>query len=224
MATTKLSIYNGACLLAGERRLSSLTENVEARYWLDEIYNDNGVRYCLEQAQWHFAMRSSKFSYDAAIDTPWGLQYGFTKPDDWVFTSGVFTDEYLKSPCLNYADEAGIWYADVQDLYIKYVSDDASYGGNLAGWPVTFTDYVKAYFAGRLVTRVPDRTEKREFLLGPPGRPDKGWVEITLKKAKNKAAAAGPTTFPTRGTWARARWSNGTRRNWDGGNTGQLIG
>lgn len=222
--TTRLQVYNGALLLVGELRLANLSEVREARYVLDDVWNDNGVRYCIEQAQWHFAMRASRLDYEPSIQPDWGYQRGFTKPDDWVATSGVFQDQYLKTPLTDYADEVGYWFTDRDEIFVKYVSDDTSYGLDLARWPSTFTDYVKAYFAGRIVHKVPSAASRIEFLLGPVGREDKGHVNRCLLIAKNKAAMALPATFPSRGTWAAARRA-GAGSPWrDGGNQSSLIG
>ncbi len=227
MATDRLKIYNGALLLVGELRLNpstGLTENREARYLLDEVWNDGGVRYCIEQAQWHFAMRASRLDYNPSVDPDWGYQRAFDKPTDWVATSGVFEDEYMRNPLLDYADEVSYWFCDRDEIYVRYVSDDAAYGMDFAKWPATFTDYVKAYFAGRIVHKIPNAAAKIEFLLGPVGREDKGWVNRCLLVAKNKSAMAQPATFPSRGTWARARHAGMNRGSRDGGNINSLIG
>jgi hypothetical protein len=220
--TDRLRIYNGALLLCGDTRLASLSENREPRHLLDLVWNDDGVHACLEQAQWHFAMRASRLDYEPSIDPDWGYQRAFTKPTDWVLTSGVFSDEYMKNPLLNYADEIAFWFADVTEIFVKYVSDDTTYGMDLARWPATFTDYVKAYFASKIIHKMPGGATKMEFLLGPPGREDKGHLNRTLLIAKNKSAMTQPTTFPSRGTWARARHAGAAAR--DGGSTTQLIG
>ncbi len=93
MAATRLKIYNGALMRCGERALANLTENREPRRLLDTVWQDNGVRYCLEQAQWKFAMRASHFTYDPTVSPSFGYAHGFAKPTDWVATSGVCTDD-----------------------------------------------------------------------------------------------------------------------------------
>ena len=65
--TSRLQIYNGALLLCEERFLSSLTEDREPRHLLDHVWNNGGVRYCLEQGQWRFAMRSVSLDYDTSV-------------------------------------------------------------------------------------------------------------------------------------------------------------
>jgi hypothetical protein len=228
MTTTRLRIYNGALLLLGELGLdltTGLDEDREARRLLDSVWNDDGVNYCLEQAQWYFAMRSTRLDFNPAVEPAWGYKRAFDKPSDWVLTSGVFENEYLTSPLIQYADEASFWYTDREEIFVKYVSDHADFGNDLARWPATFTDYVKAYFASRIVHKIPNAVSKVEFLLGPTGREDKGHLNYLLLKARNKAAMVEPATFPFRGFWSRARHA-GSRRGFgqDGGNTGRLIG
>lgn len=217
MAVTRLKLYNDALEICGERALASLTVNEESRYILDAIWDGgDGVKYCLEQAQWKFAMRSAQFDYDPAIAPDWGYSRGFTKPTDWVATSAVCTDEYFNSPLTQYADEAGYWFADMDTIWIKYVSNDSLYGMDLAKWPYSFKEYVAHYFARRAAPRLPgdkdaDRIMKKEA--------------IALDVAKNKDAMAGPTTFPARGSWIASRYGRGGINRRDGGrNTGSLIG
>ncbi len=228
MSTTRLRIYNGALLLLGELGLdlsTGLDEDREARRLLDTVWNDDGVNYCLEQAQWYFAMRSTRLDFNPSVEPAWGYKRAFDKPNDWVLTSGVFQDEFLRTPLLQYSDESSFWYSDREEIFVKYISDDATFGNDLARWPSTFTDYVKAYFASRIVHKIPNAVTKVEFLLGPPGREDKGHLNHALLIARNKAAMTEPQTFPFRGFWPRARHAGsqqGTGR--DGGNTNQLIG
>ena len=177
------------------------------------------MRYCLEQAQWHFAMRSSRLDYNPSIQPDWGYQRVFDKPTDWVNTSGVFQDERLQTPLTSYADEVAYWFSDLDQIFVKYVSDAATYGADLSRWPASFTDYVKAYFASRIVRKLPGGADKVEDIC----HPKTGVMAKALLIAKNKAAMTQPATFPTRGTWAAARHrGTGTRR--DGGNPSSLIG
>lgn len=221
--TDRLKLYNGALLLAGDREIASLTVNEERRRDLDLVWNDGGVRFCLEQAIWHFALRAARFDYDATFTADWGYSRRFEKPEDWVTTAGVWEDEFLRTPLTQYSDEVGFWFSDRDEIFVKYLSDDESYGQNLSKWPATFVDYVKAYFAGRISHKV-GGGKRVEFLLGPAGREDKGHVNRTLLIAKNKSAMTQPATFPTRGTWVRARHAGQHGPNRDGGSTTNLIG
>lgn len=219
MATDRLKIYNGALLICKERSLASLTEIREPRRILDEVWNDGGVRYCLEQGQWHFAMRSARLDYEPSIAPDWGFRRGFTKPTDWVDTSAVCTDPYFKNPLLEYADEKMFWFCDLDQIYVKWVSDDANYGMDLAKWPTSFTDYVKAHFAAQIVGKL----TQDEKLIERITHPRTGVEAVNRTNAKNRAAMVNPTTFPSRGRWASARI--GRTSGWrDGGNRNSLIG
>jgi hypothetical protein len=216
----RLRIYNGALLICSERQLdlaNGLTELREPRFLLDLVWNDGFPRAVLEGAQWHFAMRSARLDYEPSIQPDWGFNRAFTKPTDWVLTSGVFQDERMLSPLTAYADERGYWFTDLDQIFVKYVSDDPVYGGDLSRWPQSFVEYVKAFMAEKIIRKLPggmDRVADVEKVLAK-----------ALITAKNRTAMTQPTTFPTRGTWARARL--GGRRllgTFDGGNQNQLIG
>ncbi len=212
---SQLSLYNGALLICGERFIAALTDETEPRRLLDNIWSDNGVKYCLEQGQWNFAMRTIQIDYDPSVAPSYGYNRAFTKPDDWINTAGVCTDEYFRTPLTRYIDEANYWYSDLDTIYIRYVSYDVNYGLNLNKWPETFREYVEHYFASKILLKLSNSEEKVTAL-------DKK-VELKLKIAKNKAAMAEPTTFPARGAWSNSRNRYPNRR--DGGNiNGDLIG
>jgi len=217
MATTRLKLYNSALTICGETLLhttTGLTEEREPRRLLDQVWDNDGVDACLERGQWHFAMRTSKIDYDAAQVQDYGLRRSFTKPSDWILTSALCSDEYFRSPLVQYADEADFWYADIDEIYVKYVSNDASYGGDLSLWPATFSDYVSAAFAAKIVMKLTADEKKWEQVMK--------WEKKQLLLAKSNAAMAGPQKFPAPGNFVNSR-NRFNRRN-DRGNRNQLLG
>jgi len=221
LGTSRLLLYNSALLICKERGLSSLSENVKARRLLDQVWSDNGVRYCLEQGQWQFAMRTQQVDYDPDIDPQFGYSYAFGKPTDWVLTSAMCSDERFQSPLRNYVDEVDNWYADITPIYIKYVSDDESYGGDLSRWPATFCDYAATYFASKIVTDISGSRELIDLIL----HQKTGLLDQSLMKAKNRAAMTQAAQRPAAGSWVRARASRGHRGPMgDGGASGSLTG
>jgi hypothetical protein len=212
---TQLTIYNGALLHCGERFLASLTENREPRYLLDHVWSNNGVKLCLEAGQWHFAMRTIQIDYDPSFEPGFGYRRAFEKPDDWIATSGLCSDEYFNEPLTQYVDEAGFWYADLDTLYVRHVSNDANYGMDMNKWPETFREYVECHFATKVVRKLTGSAEKEADLIKK--------CEELLKLAKSKSAMAEPTKFPAQGSWARSRRGSGPSRI-DRGNRGSLIG
>lgn len=213
--TTQLDIYNGALLHCGERFLASLTEEREPRRLLDRVWSANGVKTCLERAQWNFAMRTISIDYDPSIQPPFGYNRAFVKPTDWVLTSALCADEYFRSPLTRYVDEAGYWYGDLDTLYVRYVSSDVSYGMNINAWPDSFREYVEAHFASKIILKL---SNSQEELVRLEKRRD----ELMLI-AKSRAAMAEPTSFPAKGAWSNARNRFPNRRD-GGGTTGNLIG
>lgn len=212
MATTQLSLYNGALLKLKERELASLSENVEARRALDKAWNNGAaVKYCLEQGYWNFAMRTAKFTPDTDFTRAFGYRYRYTKPADFVQLAALCTDEYFRNPLNGYTDEAGCWFAEENPIYVSYVSNDDDYGLNLARWPETFVDLVEFYLADIVAGR----------LTGDADQVKKD-LERALKMAKNRDAMNEPTKFLPQGNWTRARQGGFSGR--DRGNRGQLIG
>jgi hypothetical protein len=213
--TTQLTLYNGALMLCGERFLSSLTEEREPRRLLDRAWdNGAGVKSCLEQGQWNFAMRTVQIDYDTTIEPDFGYRRAFLKPDDWVITSALCSDEYFREPLTRYWDEAGYWYADLDTLYVRYVSNDVAYGLDYSLWPESFREYVEEYLANKVIRKITDSEEEE-------AKSDKR-LRKKLLHAKSRAAMAEPTSFPPVGSWVRSRNRFGGGR--DGGGNGSLIG
>ncbi|MBU1235099.1 MAG: hypothetical protein KKC77_19600 [Proteobacteria bacterium] len=213
--TTKLILYNTALLYCHERSISSLAEDREPRRLLDRVWDANEVRRCLEMGQWHFAMRGSKIDPDPSIVPNFGYINAYNKPSDWVITAAVCQDEYFTTPLNRYTDEAGQWYADIDPLYVRYVSDDNSYGNDLGAWPETFADFVAWDMASRIIGKLAG--SKEDMVEITNGR------KQALQLAKNKAAMADPTRFAAQGNWSKAR-TYGSKRGDGGNSSGNLIG
>jgi len=220
--TDRLSLYNDALLICGERALDSLSANEETRRLLDQVWNNNGVDACLEEAQWMFAMRTVRIDYDPGITPDYGYARAFDKPTDWILTSALCSDEFFRVPVLRYEDEAGFWYSDLDQLYVRYVSNDSSYGGDMSKWPRSFTEFVAAHFASKVILKI-SNDEARLRMIVNPERPEHSIRGRALLNAKSRCAMAGPSRFEAQGQWSRSR-TRGVARRDGGGTTGNLIG
>lgn len=198
--TDRLSIYNAALRHCKTRALASLTENREPRRQLDAVWDDGGVKACLEKGLWRFATRSQMLDYESAIEPDFGYQYAFTKPDDYVRTAAVCTDEFFNNPLTQYVDESGYWYAPIQTIYVQYVSDDAAYGTNYAIWPESFTEYVGLYFAEQIAGVI---TQSQTIVDGIKRDAKKALTEARSRDAMNQ-----PTKFLPQGAWVKSRRGN----------------
>jgi hypothetical protein len=225
MATTRLQLYNAALMIIGERALVTLNDATEARRKLDDVWNNAGVLRCLEKGLWRFATRTSQLTYDQNITTSFGYANAFPKPTDWVKTVNVAQDEFFQQPCLRYSDEQGYLYADLTQLYVRYVSSDSNYGLNMALWTGAFTEMAEMYFASRVVRKLTN-DDKKAALIQDPENPQKGWLPQAIINARNLDAWADAVKFSARGNWVNSRIRNGANSgSWnDMGNQNQLIG
>lgn len=221
MATDRLKLYNGALTIIGERSIASLTTNEESRRLLDNQWNDGAVNFCLQQGQWRFATRASKFHYETAVEPQFGYPRAFAKPTDWQATAAVCSDEFFRVPMTRYSDETGFWFADLDDIYVKYISSDENYGNNLAIWPPAFTEYVKVYLASKIVMKLTNDKDRMLMIT----KPRSGLLAEALTTAKSMDAQGDPPKFPAQGSWSRSRMGGRARGPLrDGGNSGSLIG
>lgn len=211
---TKLQLYNHALILCGERTIASLSEDRESRRLLDEVYDAGGINRCLEMGQWNFAIRTVQIDSDPDIAPEFGYSKAFSKPTDWVSLSAICSDEYFRVPLTDFVDESDYWYADTDPIYVRYVSNDSAYGGDLGLWPQTFFDFVVAYFANKIVLKLTGDKERVELVR----RAEKE----TRLTARNKDAQGDPTLFPPPGTWTTSRRGRASRR--DGGSRSNLTG
>ena len=85
----KLTIYNGALNIIGERRLATLTENRETRFKLDDIWDNDFLNRVLQMGQWNFAARSAKIPASTTITPTFGFEFAFPTPFDFVRTMRI---------------------------------------------------------------------------------------------------------------------------------------
>lgn len=216
MAATQLSIYNGALTILGERRLANLSENREPRRELDDIWDNDMRRRVLQMGQWNFAARSVQLTASPSVTPSFGYQFAFDKPAaDFIRTMMVCYDEYFNMPITRYSDEGQWIFADTEVIYLRYVSDDAEFGGDYSLWPPNYTEFVEHYMAYKVAPRLVglDLSERA--------------IEAKFERAKTKAnstdAMESPAKFAPKGGWANSRQGFRTGSN-ERGNRGQLIG
>jgi hypothetical protein len=200
MAINRLGLYNVALGALGERPLSSLTEEGEPRLLLDDVWSRNNgvIQYALEQGHWNFAMRSQAIDADTSVTPSFGFEYAFVIPSDRMKLNMISGDEYFNLPLVDYEEEAGYWFADVDPLYVRFVSNDTSgYGGDLSMWPETFARWVGHYMACEIAMRIVGDEKKLRDLEVRTKR--------LLLEARSHDAAQEPTRFAPYGTWVHAR-------------------
>lgn len=194
---SKLSLYNGALRILGERKLASLTESREPRRKLDEIWDADALNTVLEAGQWNFAIRSVALTADPSITPAFGYQYAFARPDDFVRVAGVCEDEFFDIPLKRYTFEGGYWRCDLQTLYVRYVSNDSHFGGDYSLWPPTFARYAEAWLAEQAALGITQDANKKALAEAARKR--------FLTDASGNDAMEQPPKFKPRGSWTNAR-------------------
>ena len=219
--TDRLKLYNGALRLCGHSKLSTLTDNVEARRLLDDVFDDDFVDKVLEAGLWNFALRAQALTPDPSVTPPFGYSNAFLKTDDWIRTAAVCDDEFFRSPLLDYQDETDFIYTELINIWVRFVSNDASFGGDLSKWPGSFQEYGEAFLASKIIHRL--TSDKERILLITERR--KGILDRSLRDSRSKDAMESPTRFIPTGTWVSSR-GRGRRRGpfGDRGVTGSLTG
>jgi hypothetical protein len=215
--TDKLSLFNGALLECKERELAALSDDVAARRLLDRAWAASGgaVDFCLGQGEWRFATRSIELASTTSVTPAFGYRLAFEKPTDHVRTNKLCSDPYQQVPLLAYSQEQSYFFADIDPIYLSYVSNDASYGADYSLWSPEFVRYVELYLATKIMGKLTMSDEEKKTLFAYAGR--------ALAEAKSSNAKEGPTVFPPQGAWVSARLGRGATRR-DRGSRSSLVG
>lgn len=201
---TQLGLYNSALSLIGERGLNpstGLSENAPSRFVLDDVYTGPPTlaNRCLSKGLWRFAQRTQALTASGSSTPSAGYTYAFDAPSDFIRTIGVWTDTTRSVPLRDYVVEGAVFSANITPFVIAYVSNGASYGGNLAAWPADFADYAAAVLARRACPRI--KAGKLEDLQKEEAR--------ALADALSHSAMEGPKQRPPVGSWVRGRLGAG---------------
>lgn len=206
--TNKLEIYNLALLALGERKISSLSENRMPRRVLDTFYLPT-VRYCLSAGGWKFATKTVEIEASESTSGAFGFNNAFAKPTDWLRTVRFSDNEDFASPLLEFVEEAGYWFSNCDPLYVRYVSNDGSFGMDLSQWTPAFLEYVAARLALKSCPKIRSAGATKEDL------------EKDEKKARSKAldldAVGEAPQSQFQGTLSASRGGRSSTRNsrWD---------
>lgn len=142
----KLNLYNRALRKLGQTRLATLTDAGEPRRILDDHWTET-LLYALEQGFWKWALRTVELPASTDIEPDFGPQYAFEKPEDFQKLYALSANGSLDPPLNEFIEEKGVYYADVDTIYLRYVSNDAAWGLDLGLWPETFAEYIATRLA-----------------------------------------------------------------------------
>ena len=144
---TKLAVYQSALRLLGSHQLLLITDNLPARLRLDEAW-DGVVAYCLKRGMWNFAIKTLELADTLASAPDFGFEYGFNHPADFVRLVAISDEPNFVGQFNSFENENGKFYANVDTLYLRYVSNHVTgFGGDLTKWSQEFADVVAARLA-----------------------------------------------------------------------------
>jgi hypothetical protein len=192
--SSKLSLYNDALRAIGDLRLSSLTEDTEARYVLDDAWPDC-VEFMFTEGLWNFATKTQVINADPGQPVIPGFSFVFDKPLHWVRTitisnNSLFTEEAV------YRDEGNKIYSNWDELYIRFISSEKAVDDQVVNWPPTFAKAVAACLARECAERLSGSGAKAEAL-------DAQYKDV-LANAKNKDALDQSKMIFRPGSWVRS--------------------
>lgn len=203
---TKLSIANGALRLMKEGSLtqSELTNNSrEPARLFNAVWDDGGIDSALEAGQWKFAKRMVMIDASPSVEPDpdfGGYRYAFEKPTDFVRIVGFWSDPDQQCPHMDYREEAGGWVANIETIYVAYVSNDPAFGMDYSLWPRSFLKFLHAHFASEIVG--PLTSQGKEILQ---------LRKMLLREALQIDGMADPTRTLPVGGWIRSRFGSHSR-------------
>ena len=201
MGESVLGLYNTALRWLEERKLATLTEKREPRYYLDDEW-ERAVNFCLQTGYWKFALRMVMATPDTTAVPNFGRTYSYQKPSDWIRTYQVSPDDRFIRKDRRFLDQNNVWYSDLPYFYVRYLSKDPDFGWNMSLWTPAFAEYLGGYLALMVAPRIKQASDKTAE------------IEKRLKKQKAEALALDAMDAPPgeieRGTWVQSRTPRGS--------------
>lgn len=199
---SQLSQYNGALSFIGSgERIVRLNEDREERYAFDAVF-DETVAFVLAEAPWKFALRTETISANTDLTVRPGFDYAFDLPEDncrIVVISDVAVPPDQVVDFETFSVEGPYIYANIDTLYLTYVSKDGYYGGDLALWPEPFALAHQAWLAFKsTLPLTSDRSNRNDLLQ----------IYRTLRKqAETQDALQAPVRRTPPGRFVRSRFA-----------------
>ena len=191
----KLSIFNEVLVAhLGQSKLASLDEPIEAQRVLTQLW-DSTLNYCIERGFWLFCMKTVLMAAETDLEPEFGPAYAFVLPADYKRLYQLSTDPTFTTFFNAYQIEQGRIVADVEELFLRYVSSELA--AELAAWPATFTDYVTVRLARLAAKKITQADSLVEDLKSDEKR--------ALAVARSNEAMQEPVRALPLNTWVRAR-------------------
>ena len=206
---TKLIVYRGAMRILKQATSATfaVTDDEFFRYELDAEYS-RAIAFMLEAGKWNFAARTREIDASVDVEPDFGHTHAFERPDDYAGRIIKISPNEMLYPVFGaneYVAEGEYWYASIDPIYVSYVSNGSSYGGDLSLWPESFTTAFEHELAYRVAGTVTSISANEKADLGR-------LKKKTLTNARSLDASNQPSDLPQPGRLVTARGRGG--RNW----------
>ncbi|MFN7089982.1 MAG: hypothetical protein ACK4P4_05470 [Allorhizobium sp.] len=204
----KLQIWKQALIHLEKATITTLTDDVEARYTFDAAW-PGVVEEAFNSGDWNFAKKTAALEVNDAVTPSAGWRLAFIYPDDWVRTVAVNDAANFRSPFYDYVDEGGYLHANAQTLFLRYISNDNMADAQISSWPTMFWRYVALKLAFDTCGRLTSGDTLEEKIEARMMR--------ALRQAKNVDARNENNKVLAPGSWLRSRNGTGMGRSGCGG-------
>jgi hypothetical protein len=160
----KLTLYNEALRLVGDLRLVTLTDDVEARYALDDAWN-RSVLFVASQANWPHAYASAQASLLPDTSSP-----GYTKSytinnANWLRTVMVSLDEHFAVGA-HYHQALGKLFLNTSavNIFVRYIDKTYLGDAHIATWSEMFCSAVSHRLAFEVCERLTQDPQKAQSI------------------------------------------------------------
>ncbi len=191
---TKLSIYNDALQICGNRKLSGIDEARPARYKLDTCWDADLLNSVLEDTDWHCFIKTVQIEVDETEEPAFGHKHAFVLPDDLKRISGVYFDAETNRPLTDHKVEGGIIFANWNTIFVRYIPNNVI--ETIESWPGYFSRYVAGLLALQVAPDLKDGADRSDIQQ-----------EFFRREVKAKSADAqiAPTKRLPEGSWVQSR-------------------
>lgn len=192
----KLAVWKQALIHLGKATITTLTDDVEARYVFDGAW-PGVVAEAFNAGDWNFAKKSVSLSASGSGTAAPGWTYVWDYPDDYERTIVVSSIADFHTPFYEFLDEGGFLHTNTLPIYLRYISDAKQADDQIPTWPTMFWRLVAMKLAHETAERITGSSTKKQELERELG--------IALRKAKSVDARNENNKRIATGSWLRSR-------------------
>lgn len=193
---TKLAVWNQALIHLGKSKLTTLTDDVEARYVFDDAWA-GVVEEAFNEGDWNFAKKSASLAESSTGTAALGFTYVYDYPSDYVRTIAVSNEATFSAKFTAYADQGGYLHSSTNPVYLRYISNALDDDDDVPSWPTMFWRYVALKLAYETCNRLTNGASLEDRLEVK--------MEKALRKAKSVDARNEQGKVLPSGSWMEAR-------------------